>query len=166
MAKTYENSAELSYPLTNMNFLVTVANISGTAAFSEVNGIDASVDVIKFRQGNSHSLSVVKMPGLVNHSAITLKFGYTLDSAFKTWVQECVSETRGEPPRSDIQIELIDINGGAPKSKVMGGDKKNRMWVLKDAFVMRYTAPMMNAMSSSVAYESVTLEYEELIIPN
>lgn len=81
---TYENSKGLAYPLTKMNFLVTVDGVSGTAAFSEVTGVEASVDVIEFRQGNANSLAPVKIPGLVKHGNVTLKMGYTLDSAFKT----------------------------------------------------------------------------------
>ena len=48
MADPYTNSKGLSYPLTKMNFLVKVANVEGTAAFSQVTGIDATVDVIEF----------------------------------------------------------------------------------------------------------------------
>ena len=46
---TYQNKAGLSYPLTKMNFLVTVDEVNGTAAFTEVSGVEASVDVIEFR---------------------------------------------------------------------------------------------------------------------
>ena len=58
------NSSGLYYPLTKMNFLVTVTGVDGVAAFSEVTGFDATVDVIEFRQGNSSSLAPVKIPGL------------------------------------------------------------------------------------------------------
>lgn len=162
---TYENTAGLSYPLTSMNFLVTVNNKNGLAAFTEVSGIDATVDVREFRQGNSHSLSKVKIPGLVSHSEITLKFGYTLNNAFKTWIQECVSETRREIPRSAVQIELIDINGGAPDKKVEA-TQGGRIWQLSEAFVKNYRAPTLNSMDTAIAMESVTLVYEELVIPN
>lgn len=162
---TYDNGNGLKYPLTKMNFLVTVDGVSGTAAFSEVSGIEATVDVIEFRQGNAHSLAPVKIPGLVKHGNVTLKFGYTLDSAFKTWIQECVSEVRGEMPRSRVQIEMIDINGGAPQSLVES-ITGTRVWVLTNAWVTKYTAPDLNASQSEVAIETVELAYEELIIPN
>ena len=162
---TYQNEAGLAYPLTKMNFLVTVDGVSGTAAFTEVSGIEASVDVIEFRQGNAHSLAPVKIPGLVKHGNVTLKFGYTLDSAFKTWIQECVSEVRREMPRSRVQIEMIDINGGAPQSLVESVSG-TRVWVLTNAWVTKYTAPDLNASASEVAIESVEIAYEELIIPN
>ncbi len=161
----YENSAGLSYPLTRMNFFVTVAGINATAAFSEVTGVDATVEVIEFRQGNAGSLAPVKIPGLVKHGNVTLKMGYTIDNAFKTWVQECVAEGRGAIPRNNIQIEMIDINGGAPQTlqTSVGG---TRTWILSNAWVTKYTAPDLDAKTSEVAIESVEIAYEELTIPN
>ena len=153
---TYQNEAGLAYPLTKMNFLVTVDGVSGTAAFTEVSGIESTVDVIEFRQGNAHSLAPVKIPGLVKHGNVTLKFGYTLDSAFKTWIMECVSEVRSEMPRSRVQIEMIDINGGAPQSMVES-ISGTRVWVLTNAWVTKYTAPDLNASTSEVAIESVEI---------
>lgn len=162
---TYQNKAGLSYPLTKMNFLVTVDGVNGTAAFNEVSGVEAFVDVIEFRQGNAHSLAPVKLPGLVRHGNVTLKMGYTTDSAFKTWVQECVSEVRGEMPRNNVSIELIDINGGAPQSAVTS-ITGSTVWILTNAWVTRYTAPDLNSTASEVAIESVEIAYEELVIPN
>ncbi len=165
MAYPYENASGLAYPLTKMNFLVTVEEANGVAAFTEVSGVDATVEVKDFRQGNSHSLSMVKIPGLVKHGSVTLKFGYTSNNNFKAWVMKCVSETRGKMPRSQVQIELIDINKGAPNKEVKT-DKANKIWILSNAFAKSYQAPGLNSMDSGVAMESVTLEYEELIIPN
>ncbi len=164
-ATAYENEKGLSYPLTKMNFLVHVDGVEGTAAFSEVTGVEATVDVIEFRQGNANSLAPVKIPGLVKHGNVTLKMGYTLDSAFKTWIQECVSEVRGQMPRNNVQIEMIDINGGAPQ-QLATAITGTRVWVLTNAWVTKYTAPDLNALQSEVAIETVELAYEELIIPN
>lgn len=96
-----KTSGSLYYPLTKMNFLVTVDSVSGVAAFNEVTGVEATVDVIEFRQGNSNSLAPVKIPGLVKHGNVTLKFGYTRNNAFKDWLKKCVTERRGEDARSD-----------------------------------------------------------------
>ena len=164
-ARDYQNEGGGSYPLTKMNFLVHVDKVEGTAAFSEVTGIEATVDVIEFRQGNANSLAPVKIPGLVKHGNVTLKMGYTLDSAFKTWVQECVSETRGQMPRYNVQIEMIDINGAAPQ-QIATAITGSRVWQLTNAWVTKYNAPDLNALQSEVAIESVEIAYEELIIPN
>ena len=155
------------YPMTKMNFVVTVSGLTdATAAFNEVTGVEASVDVVEFRQGNSNSLAPIKIPGLVKHGNVTLKMGYTNGSGFKTWITECVSETRKEFARHDVTIELIDIRGGAPSSTEGAAAAASVSWVLKNAWVTKYTAPDLNASASEVAIESVELAYEELTIPN
>ena len=160
------NSAGMAYPLTKMNFLVSVPDLAGTmAAFSEVTGIEASVDVVEFRQGNAHSLAPVKIPGLVKHGNITLKMGYTIGNGFKQWVQDCVSETRGAMPRKTVTIELLDIRDKSPDSTYETVQGKIT-WILKEAWVTKYSGPDLNASTSEVAIESVELAYEELTIPD
>lgn len=162
----YENSRKSMYPLTKMNFLVTVAELNANAAFNEVTGIDASVDVVEFRQGNSGSLAPIKIPGLVKHGNITLKMGYTLDNKFRDWVKQCISEIRGDMPRKKITIELLNIVAdGAPKTVVTSSQGSNQIWILENAWVTKYAGPDLNAASSEVAIESVELAYEELTIP-
>lgn len=163
----YDNGNGLAYPLTKMNFYVHIDGVEGAnAAFSEVTGIEASVDVIEFRQGNANSLAPVKIPGLVKHGNVTLKMGYTLDNGFKTWLRECVSEVRGPMPRYNVQIEMIDINSGAPQAKVNSLTGGVRVWMLTNAWVAKYNAPDLNALQSEVAIETLELAYEELVIPN
>ena len=49
------NSAGMAYPLTKMNFLVYVPDLGGTmAAFSEVTGIEATVDVTELMGSTIH----------------------------------------------------------------------------------------------------------------
>ena len=160
------NHASLAYPMTKMNFLVNVPDLSGAmAAFTEVSGIEASVDVVEFRQGNAHSLAPVKIPGLVKHGNITLKLGYTIGNGFKAWVKDCVSETRGEMPRKMVTIELLDIRDGAPNEKYETPVGSATTWVLNGAWVTKYSGPDLNASASEVAIETVELAYEELTIP-
>ncbi|MEG1730720.1 MAG: phage tail protein, partial [Oscillospiraceae bacterium] len=124
-----------------------------------------TVDVIEFRQGNSHSMAPVKIQGLVKHGNITLKMGYTRSQAFKEWVIACVSEHRGETPRRNVTIEMIDIGPGVPPS-IVESVSGTIIWVLKDAWVTKYTGPDLNASTSEVAIESIEIAYEELTIPN
>ena len=161
-----KNSGSLYYPLTKMNFLVTVDSVNGIAAFSEVTGVEATVDVIEFRQGNSNSLAPVKIPGLVKHGNVTLKFGYTRNNAFKVWLKECVTERRSKDARANVTIELINIQESSPQQVVESTIDNTLTWQLTNAWVCKYTAPDLNASTSEVAIESVELAYEELVIPN
>lgn len=163
---TTNSSTGLYYPLTKMNFLVTCTNTDGVAAFNEVTGIEASVDVIEFRQGNAHSLAPVKIPGLVKHGNVTLKMGYTRDSAFKTWIQSCVHEQRGAMPVQNILIELLDISEGSPTQIATESQNGTLAWILKNAWVAKYSGADLNSTTSEVAIESVEIAYEELTIPN
>lgn len=158
------------YPLTKMNFVVTVTSAKGDtskAAFSEVTGVEATVDVIEFRQGNAASLSPVKIPGLVKHGNITLKFGYTLSNSFMNWVAACVDSDRKGVDRAKVTIELINIvTKDSPTSLVNSITDANNTWVLHNAWVTKYTAPDLNAMQSEIAIESVEIAYETLEIPH
>lgn len=161
-----KNSSGLYYPLTKMNFLVTVDEVSGIAAFNEVTGVEASVDVIEFRQGNAHSLAPVKIQGLVKHGNVTLKMGYTRSQGFKEWIKECVSERRLETPRHNLTIEMIDINESSPQQLVESAVNPELTWILKNAWVTKYNGPDLNSTTSEVAIESVEIAYEEIEIPN
>lgn len=156
------SNTTLTIPLTKMNFVVEAGD--ATAAFSEVSGVEASVDVIEFRQGNSNSLSPVKVPGLVKHGNVTLKYGYTLNNTFLKWAAACVSETRSGDNIRDVKIELIDISGAAPTEVKTKAEGQN-VWVLKNAWVTKYSAADLNATANEVALESVEIAYEELTIP-
>jgi phage tail-like protein len=159
------------YPLTQMNFLVTLGNGKGSAAFSEVTGIDSEVDVVDFRQGNAASLAPVKIPGLVKHQNITLKYGVTEDSSFREWIAACISEQRSAMERTTLTVELIDIRGGSPSSvPINSGDsgnaqKGNLIWSFSNAWVTKYQGPDLNAKESEIAMETVEIAYEELKMP-
>ena len=51
-------------------------------------GLGSSGKVIGYREGEDHLLSPRKLTGLRKYTAITLKRGYTEDSAFATWAAE------------------------------------------------------------------------------
>jgi phage tail-like protein len=158
MAKTY-------YPMTKFNFLVTLSSGAGaTAAFTEISGIDANVEVIEFRQGNAASLAPVKLAGLVKHSNLTLKYGLTKDSAFKDWIIECIDERRQTLARQQLTIELIDVSGNTPQEVQEDTKASNVVWIMKNAWVTKYTGPDLNASASEVAIETVEIAYDELEI--
>ena len=166
MADFDTNGTGLPYPLTKMNFLVHVDGLTGaTAAFTEVTGVEASVDVVEFRQGNANTLAPLKIPGLVKHGNISLKMGYTIGNGFQTWINECTNDTRGTAvPRHTVTIELLDIRNGAPATSPTAASGPVT-WQLKNAWVCKYSGPDLNASASEVAIESVELAYEELTMP-
>jgi phage tail-like protein len=157
----YEQNG-VSYPYTKMNFFVSIANTASGAAFTEITGIDANVDVIEFRQGNSGSLAPIKIPGLVKHGNITMKFGLTKSADFRQWIRDCTDEQRKAIPRADIIVELIDTIEKAPEQAVTGTSATTNQWVLKNAWVAKYSGTDLNAQQSEAAIESIEVAYEEM----
>jgi phage tail-like protein len=164
----YKNSLSSAYPFTKMNFVVSLGSTGADAAFSEITGIEATVDVIEFRQGNSSSLAPVKIPGLVKHGNISLKFGLSKSTEFRTWIQDCISEHRRAIPRTDLIIELINTTIGSPPTLVSGAATTEFLaWQLTNAWVTKYTGTDLNALQSETAIETIEIAYEEMtLVPN
>ena len=158
-------STGVAYPLTKMNFVVKVGSISGTAAFTEITGVEASIDVIEFRAGNSGSLSPQKLPGLVKHGNVTLKYGLISGNEIRKWIIDSISSQRSKDwKRVDITIELIDITQAGVSTVTEPGTTGNKQWLLKNAFVAKYSGADLDAKSSDVAVESMEIAYEELTV--
>ncbi len=165
MADIGMNSLQEAYPWTKMHFLVTLQNVaSAQAAFSEATGMEATIDVIEFRQGNSKSFSPMKVPGLVKHGNVTLKYGYTASNEFRNWASRCVADTRGAAmDRQKVLIELLDVTNGLSEAVVKGST--TNQYILEDAWVCKYTAPDLNATQSEIAIETLEIAFERLSIP-
>ena len=58
-----------TYPFKKYNYRVEIDSID-VAAFSEVSGFDASVDVIEYREGTDPINSPRKMPGLTKYLSL------------------------------------------------------------------------------------------------
>lgn len=157
-------SDEYTYPMTKMNFVVSATDlgdtdISSVGAFTEVSGMDATAEVIEFRQGNAKLWTSVKMPGLVKHGNVTFKMGYITSSQFLEWAHTCVADNRSEPSRKDIKVELLtSLNDGTNSGAVA--------WTLKNAFITKYSIPDMNSTANEVAVASMEVAYEELTVPS
>jgi phage tail-like protein len=153
-----------AYPYTKMNFLVSIGGADGEASFSEITGLDATVDVIEFRQGNSGSLSPVKIPGLVKHGNLTMKFGMTGSANFRDWIWSCVNHQRAGSVRvTDITIQLVSIQTDVPPTPQDTANTDGSMaWQLKNAWVTKYTGTDLNALQSEVAIETIEVAFEYL----
>lgn len=140
------------YPFKKYNYRLEIDGID-QAAFSEVSGFDASVDVIEYREGTETINSPRKMPGLTKYGNVTLKWGMSESLSFYEWVSGISSGETGtaEDRVKDITIYLQD-------------DAHNDIanWTFFNAWPCKYTAPDFNASSSEIAFESVELAFEEM----
>ena len=129
-------------------FMVEIDGIS-QARFQEVGGLDATTDVVEYREGGD-PLNVKKLPGLTKHSNLTLKRGFTDDTQIWKWFED-VMTGRTETIRKNMSIVQLD----------MAGQEKFR-WNLFQAFPVKYSAPSFNAKGNDLSIETLEIAYERI----
>lgn len=132
-------------PLRNYRFRVEIEGIT-QAGFSEVSGIDTSIDVVEYRVGNDPT-HLRKLSGLTKFSNITLKWGILTTLDMYTWIDTAVSS--GDVQRKQVTIVAVD-EAGADKAT----------WVISQAWPFKYTGPSFDAKGNAVALESLELTHE------
>ena len=97
-----------NWPIARFHFYVM---IGGTElGFQAVDGLEASVGVIEYRDGNSPFFGKEKMPGLITYEKVTMKKGmFTNDTNANTWFKE-IAQDRNYTKRRTIIIALMDNN--------------------------------------------------------
>jgi len=150
-------------PLSTFNFYITLidtSNVAGTlitaalnfvvAGFSECSGIDATLEVMDYREGGVND-RVRKFATRTSHSNITLKHGviYLYDDLW-TWHFDWV---QGNGKRKDGLIVLLDESRQPAK-----------VWKFKRGIPSKWVGPSLNASQSNVAIESLEIAHEGLVL--
>ena len=134
-------------PYPAYNFEVEIDGI-GKGSFSEVSGLNADIDAIEYRTGNSKENNVLKLPGLSKFTNITLKRGIVGDLSLWNWIN---SAMQGNIRRASVSITLLD----ELHNPVL-------VWRLTRAWPCKWTGPVLNAKSSEVAIETLEICHEGL----
>jgi len=129
-------------------FLVEIDGISN-ARFQEVGGLDATTDVIEYREGGD-LLGTRKLPGQTKHSNLSLKRGYTDDKQLFKWYED-VMTGRTEKIRRNISVIQINMQG-----------QEVLRWNIFQAFPVKYTAPSFNAKGNDLSIETLEVAYERI----
>jgi phage tail-like protein len=119
------------------------------AGVRRVRGLGQLTELVSVRDGGDPNASRVVV-GPTKFEPVTIERGITHDDAFEKWAQ-AMRQGAGGAPRKDVRIELHD-----------GERRLTVAWVLKGALPVKIEAPDLNADSSDVAIEQLTLAYEGL----
>ncbi len=134
-------------PYRAFNFKIEIQGVT-EGHFTEVCGLGAKVTPISYREaGNSQVVHYV--PGRVEYSAITLRYGVTRSKDLFEWFKTGV---KGQLQRKNLSIVMVDGDG---TTEVM-------RWNVVNAWVTEWLGSVLNANSQEVAIESVTLVCESL----
>ena len=137
------------WPLPKFYFSVDIGDFTDLP-FQEVSGLNVEADVIEYRHGNSPSHTLIKMPGLVKGSNVTLKKGvFSNDNQFYDWVSQIALNTF---ERLTIVIRLLDETA-SPRMT----------WTLTNAFPTKVTPTDLNSQSSEAAIEEIEFAHEGVV---
>jgi len=128
------------------NFLVEIDGIA-RAGFRECSGLDSSQDPIDYREGTDPRIAR-KLPGLVKHSNITLKWGVTDDASLWDWRKKVMD---GKIERKNGSIVLLNDTG-----------EEAVRWNFREAWPSKWTGPTFNATGNEVAIETLEIVHEGL----
>ncbi len=132
-------------PLLKFSFLVEWGG--ERIGFTEVSGLEASTEVIEYREGNSPSATKRKMPGMISYGNITLKRGtFSTDSDFSKWF---MTHQFNETERRDLTIKLLNP-----------GLEPVMTWRAMNCFVVKYTPTDLKADENAIAIESIEIATE------
>jgi phage tail-like protein len=139
-------------PYPGHNFQVEVNGVSddGSAvsgAFSEVSGLEVTLQAITYRNGNE-DITPRKLPGQKTFANIVCKRGATGHVEFWNWIKRALD---GQVQRADGSIILQDEN----QAEVM-------RWNFSRGWPCKYTGPTFNAANNEIAMETLEICVEDL----
>ena len=139
----------MNYPHSKNHFRVEWGGTN--VGFMEVSGLSIELDVVSYREGSSPENSERLMPGLKKYSPIVLKRGIiNSDDDFYKWINTAQFNTI---ERRDVTISLLNES-----------HEPVVIWRLRNAFPSKLEYSTLNAHSSDVVIESLTLVHEGLVV--
>ncbi len=134
-------------PFRAFNFKIEIGGVT-EGHFTEVSGLGAKVTPISYREaGNSQVVHYV--PGRVEYSEITLRYGVTRSRELFDWFKTGVA---GHVQRKNLSIVLFDADGTTEVVR----------WNLVNAWATEWRGALLDAHSQEVAIESLTLVCESM----
>ncbi len=151
-----------SDPVLNHNFVVSLLDTSSVLAtvgsglvstlldvvvggFSECQGLEASMKIEEWNEGGNNG-TVLKFPGRVSWTNITLKRGVAANSSLWDWFY---GFAQGHGKRRDGVIALLN-------ERLV----PSNIWYFRRGLPSKYSGPQMSATQNNVAIESIEIAHE------
>lgn len=146
------------YPILKFRFKVKWEGIQneGSIGFTEVTGLDYSVDVTEYRDGEDKGLTKRKIPGLRKFSNVTLKRGYFQGSRdFWDWIDG----TGGSKPDKAL-LKRKDYRKTVTITLLNDAGEEMFTWNLERAFPIKVQFSDLKSDGNEVAIETLELAHE------
>ncbi len=140
-------------PYTQFNFLVDIGtgDTGGPdAGFEEVIGLESTVDVIEYRNGNSKENAPIKLTGLNKAVDVIMRRGVIGSLSLYRWFDDIRNGNQNA-----IRTVVVSLQNEDHSEIVM-------TWKLLRARIVKYSGPALNGKGTDVAMEEIVLAYERL----
>lgn len=134
-------------PYRAYNFKLVIQDVA-EGHFTECSGLGVTVEAIKYREEGNNQV-VHRIPGRVEYSDVTLRYGLTSSRALWDWFQTAV---KGQVTRKNVSILMLDPDGVTELIR----------WNLIDAWPAHWRGAPLDAMCQEIAIEQLTLVFETL----
>lgn len=118
-----------------------------SAAFSECDGIEMTMEVKTLKEGGANG-QLVRLTGPVNYGQLTLKRGMTANLDLWNWFTAVVANPA---IRADAEVVMLDFGG-----------MERAGFLLRRCVPVKLKAPPLNAKDGMVAIEELQLAYESI----
>jgi len=134
-------------PNRSYNFKLEIDGVV-EAQFTECSGLSPKIETIAYREAGKHQL-VHHIPGPVEYSAVTLKYGVSQSRKMWDWMMKA---SEGNVERRNVSISLLDSTGDAEVMR----------WNLLGTWPSEWKGATLNPGDKSVAIETLTLVFDKL----
>lgn len=134
-------------PYRSYNFKLEIGGVA-EGHFTECSGLGVKIEPIAYREAGNHQL-VRHIPGPVDYTAVTLKYGLTKSPELWEWLMK---SAEGNVERRNVSIVLLDSRG----------DNEVMRWSLVDAWPSEWQGAALNASEKTLAIETLTLVFDRL----
>jgi phage tail-like protein len=132
-------------PYRAYNFKLQIQGVT-EGHFTECSGMGIRVNPIAYREGGQAQV-VHRLPGRVDYSEITLRYGLTASHELWSWFLTAIE---GHVERKNVSIVLMDSQGSSPVTQ----------WDLVNAWPSSWQGATLDALGNEAAIESLTLVFE------
>lgn len=134
-------------PFRAYNFKLIVQGVV-QGHFTEIDGLGVKVARILYRAGGENS-TVRAIPGQVEYTAVTLRYGLTDSTELLRWLFTAVN---GRVERRNVSLAMLDDSAST----------EVRRWNLIGAWPCEWFGAPLNALGNDLAIETLSLAYDRL----
>jgi phage tail-like protein len=150
-----ELASPVARPFTTFNFVVEikvegVAEKIAAAAFSEVDGLELTLEAKTIREGGRNG-GPIHLAGGASYGQLSLKRGMTANRDFWKWVEAIASEGRNNL-RAEADVVILAGDGFTERAR----------FILTGCLPVKMKMPALSANQGILAIEELQLAYETM----